>query len=521
MRDEPRRFIFLGSFFSSSMGLSSILRHLSIYTLLSTASLVSSQNATASTGTHATVLILGGGMSGVIAARTLYEQGITDFIIVEARDELGGRMQNYTFGVPGKEYTVELGPNWVQGTQVGDGPANPIYLLAQKHNLTTAFNDWYGSISFYDYNGYNNYSDVFNDAVDAYTTATIVAGERVDQQLVDLNLQTGYGIIGAASKTPQEAASVYYQADWDAQTPEETSWIASSWSNNYTYDTDVGGFSDSNEMSIDQRGFKIIVQEEAAEFLQSQQLLLNHTVNKISYSDTGVTVTTTDGTTLTADYVLCTFSLGVLQYGDVEFEPSLPSWKVEAIQSSVMATYTKIFLQFPENFWFDTQMALYADQQRGRYPVWQSMDVQNFFPGSGIVFVTVTGDFSIRLEGLPDDQVQAEVMEVLHAMFPNATIPDPLAFYFPRWNSNPLFRGSYSNWPAAFNGGHWENLKATVSDRLWFAGEATSLKYFGFLQGAYFEGLDVAQQMAECVLGDGCVTLKHVENVMNAQPYPT
>ena len=35
-------------------------------------------------------------------------------------------------------------------------------------------------------------------------------------------------------------------------------------------------------------------------------------------------------------------------------------------------------------------MALYADKERGRYPVWQSLDHAEFFPGSGIVFVTVT-----------------------------------------------------------------------------------------------------------------------------------
>ena len=35
-------------------------------------------------------------------------------------------------------------------------------------------------------------------------------------------------------------------------------------------------------------------------------------------------------------------------------------------------------------------MALYADPERGRYPVWQSLDHENFLPGSGIVFATVT-----------------------------------------------------------------------------------------------------------------------------------
>jgi len=36
------------------------------------------------------------------------------------------------------------------------------------------------------------------------------------------------------------------------------------------------------------------------------------------------------------------------------------------------------------------EMAIYADSERGRYPIWQSLDHPNFFPGSGIVFVTVT-----------------------------------------------------------------------------------------------------------------------------------
>ena len=35
-------------------------------------------------------------------------------------------------------------------------------------------------------------------------------------------------------------------------------------------------------------------------------------------------------------------------------------------------------------------MALYADQERGRYPAWQSVDHPDYFPGSGVLFVTVT-----------------------------------------------------------------------------------------------------------------------------------
>jgi hypothetical protein len=44
-------------------------------------------------------------------------------------------------------------------------------------------------------------------------------------------------------------------------------------------------------------------------------------------------VTITNGTVLTTDYVLCTFSVGVLQNDDVVFVPELPSWKVDALSS--------------------------------------------------------------------------------------------------------------------------------------------------------------------------------------------
>lgn len=35
-------------------------------------------------------------------------------------------------------------------------------------------------------------------------------------------------------------------------------------------------------------------------------------------------------------------------------------------------------------------MGLYADPERGRYPIWQSMDHDSFLPRSGILVVTVT-----------------------------------------------------------------------------------------------------------------------------------
>lgn len=52
--------------------------------------------------------------------------------------------------------------------------------------------------------------------------------------------------------------------------------------------------------------------------------MLSATVNRIAYDDLGVAVELKGGEVLRADYVLCTFSVGVLQNDDVAFEPELP-----------------------------------------------------------------------------------------------------------------------------------------------------------------------------------------------------
>lgn len=67
-----------------------------------------------------------------------------------------------------------------------------------------------------------------------------------------------------------------------------------------------------------------MIQQEANEFLSVQQRMFNATVHTVAHSKDGVTITLIDGTTLSAEYALCTFSLGVLQNDDVQFRPTLP-----------------------------------------------------------------------------------------------------------------------------------------------------------------------------------------------------
>ncbi|KAH0582379.1 hypothetical protein H2248_010324 [Termitomyces sp. 'cryptogamus'] len=470
---------------------------------------------TDSEGSTTRVLVLGGGVAGVIAARTLHEQGIDDFVVVEARDELGGRLHSTPFG----GYVVEVGANWIQGKQKHNGQINPIWTLAQKHGLRTHISDFYGSLKTFDETGEADFVDVFNAAVSNFDGYVDYAGYRLSKDLIDLTARSTYDCIGKIPRNAHEMAAEYMNFDWEyAQTPLQSSGIATARNSNFTFEPEAGGFSDVNIMSIDQRGFKTFIQQEAESFLQPEQLRLNTLVNDVEWSDSGVKAVFSDGSSISADYAICTFSLGVLKNDDVKFVPDFPEYKTEAIASMTMGTYTKIFLQFPQKFWFDTEFALYADSERGRYPVWQSLDKEGFLPGSGIIFVTVTGDYSERIEALSDTEVEEEIMGVLRTMYPNITIPEPLDFKFPRWFNDPLYRGSYSNWPPSFVRQHHDNLRPNVG-RLYFAGEGTSQDYYGYLHGAYFEGRDIAKMVAKCVNGNGCVSLQRYEEVKNTVPY--
>ena len=58
------------------------------------------------------VVILGAGMTGIAAAQALHNASVTDFIIVDVNDYIGGRVKHTSFGKnasSGEPYVVELG----------------------------------------------------------------------------------------------------------------------------------------------------------------------------------------------------------------------------------------------------------------------------------------------------------------------------------------------------------------------------------------------------------------------------
>ncbi|XP_014669383.1 PREDICTED: spermine oxidase-like [Priapulus caudatus] len=80
----------------------------------------------AATAMTETVVIVGAGIAGLGAAKRLVEAGITDIIILEAQDRIGGRIHSVPYG----NGFIDFGAQWIHG-QLG----NPVYRLAREHGL--------------------------------------------------------------------------------------------------------------------------------------------------------------------------------------------------------------------------------------------------------------------------------------------------------------------------------------------------------------------------------------------------
>ena len=388
------------------------------------------------------VAVLGAGVAGVTAAQALHSASIDDFVIIEYNDHIGGRVLNEPFGKKpdGTPYSVELGANWVQGIGTPGGPENPIWTLAKKYKLVNTYSDL-TSLETFNETGAYDFRSLVDDYEDAYETFEQDAGYILTENLQDRSARTGLSIAGwTPGHDPAAQAAEWFSYDYEYAYPPDQSSHEFSVVN---FNTTFYQYSDENNFVHDERGFNAFIKGEAATYLQPNdpRLHLNTIVTNISYSDTGVIVTNADGTCVAAEHAICTFSIGVLQSDAVAFEPEFPAWKTTGIQSFEMGTYTKIFMQFPPDqvFWnTSTQFFLYADPvTRGYYPVFQSLDAQDFLPGSGIFFVTVVHAQSYVVEAQDDATTKAQVLEVLHDMFGADNVPEPIDFMYPRWTSTP------------------------------------------------------------------------------------
>lgn len=211
-----------------------------------------------------------------------------------------------------------------------------------------------------------------------------------------------------------------------------------------------------------------------------------------------VTVRTSDDKSYVGQYVISTVRVGVMQSRSIQFEPSLPNWKMNSFYQFQMGVFIHMYFQFPFTFWDDKEYLIYASSRRCYYTIW--VNIEKLFPNSRILQATLVGEEARRIDRMSDKDIKNEVLSVLRNIFFKKfiVIPEPDAYVIPRWLSDPLFKGSFSNWTPGFT----EDMKMTLCNpfgRLYFAGEACSKDSFCFVQGAYKSGKLTAGNLLDCM----------------------
>ena len=442
----------------------------------------------------AEVLILGAGMAGITAARTLHDSGITNIKILEANSErIGGRMRNASLmGVQ-----VETGAYWIhespENLQPIRGPrVNPIWTLARDPSKCFAevLKGYYSDESEYmDTNSTGQYNVVnAGPVVEEYEE---IFYNKIFENDSDISVRDALRYEGWNPDTLLKQLVEWSQFDYFYATTSDRSSLPL-----LIAEYDQYKFEGESDYTVtDQRGYVSIVHCIAEPI--SSKIVLGAVVTSIDWNDECFCADVAGQGRVCGDYGITTFSIGVLQnfLENGRFNGTLSSRKIAAIKNSEMAVYHSISVGFPSPFWnINTDIIYRTDTRYGYYPVIES--IGKGIPGSpAIALMAVTDDEAKRVSTLTKNEIYNEIMDVMRLWYGN-DIPNATDIEYYDWYSDEFYRGMFSNIPLNLTLEEKENL-AIPEGRLYLSGEGVMVYSTGTVHAAYCSGIDSATDILE------------------------
>lgn len=433
---------------------------------------VTQPNLPSSPTSTSQVLIIGAGIAGLAAARQLHDAGYR-VTILEGRNRIGGRVwTDRTWpNIP-----LDMGGAWIHGVN-----GNPIKALADQLGVVTVHSD-YDNIQVYDQHG-RALTDAEMDELDVYLTAVDETIEEAQGETeTDKPLAEAISEAAEAEElTPQQLHQLNYvvnsaiEQEYAADVDELSLW---------EWDQDDA---QSGHDVVFPGGYDQIVHPLAA----GLDIRLEQIVTGLAYGADGVSVTTNQGA-FSADRVIVTVPLGVLQKGAIAFSPPLPAWKQAAIDRLGMGVLNKTYLRFPAVFWDeDVEMIGHMADPKGEWAEYLNIA---YYTGEPVLVGFNVAHFGRAIEALSDEEIVAGMMGVLRKLY-GSDIPKPEAWLITRWNSDPFTYGSYSHIPVGASGKDYVTLAQPVGERLFFAGEATNRSHPSTVHGAFLSGERAAAEV--------------------------
>ncbi|XP_063521927.1 lysine-specific histone demethylase 2 isoform X11 [Pongo pygmaeus] len=437
------------------------------------------------------VIIIGAGPAGLAAAKQLHNFGIK-VTVLEAKDRIGGRVwDDKSF----KGVTVGRGAQIVNGCI-----NNPVALMCEQLGISMhKFGERCDLIQEggritdptidkrMDFH-FNALLDVVSEwRKDKTQLQDVPLGEKIEEIYKAFIKESGIQFSELEGQVLQfHLSNLEYACGSNLHQVS-----ARSWDHNEFFAQFAG------DHTLLTPGYSVII-EKLAEGLDIR--LKSPQVQCIDYSGGEVQVTTTDGTGYSAQKVLVTVPLALLQKGAIQFNPPLSEKKMKAINSLGAGIIEKIALQFPYRFWDSKVQG--ADffghvppsaSKRGLFAVFYDMDPQK---KHSVLMSVIAGEAVASVRTLEDKQVLQQCMVTLRELFKEQEVPDPTKYFVTRWSTDPWIQMAYSFVKTGGSGEAYDIIAEDIQGTVFFAGEATNRHFPQTVTGAYLSGVREASKIA-------------------------